>query len=77
MTDPHNPPGLRERLDGLPISRVLADHPGAEPVLYRHLGASCFDCPGRFEETLDLGIRLHEADPDSFYEDLEKAICID
>lgn len=74
MPDPQVNSEEMEKLKNLSIQRIIEGYPWILPVLYNHLGASCFDCPGRFEETLAKGVILHEADSVRFYEDLERVL---
>ncbi len=72
MPKKHNAPETVDPFASKSIQEAIEDHPEILPVLYNHLGASCFDCPGRFEETLEKGIRLHEADPEIVLRDLRR-----
>jgi len=74
MSPNQNEPDPVETLMAMPIRRAIEEHPEILPVLYNHLGASCFECPGRFEESLEKGILLHEADLERAVEDLRRAL---
>ncbi|MCA9425787.1 MAG: DUF1858 domain-containing protein [Candidatus Omnitrophica bacterium] len=63
-----------EDLGSLSIHEAIETHPEILPTLYNHLGASCFDCPGRFKETLEKGILLHEADPQVVFGEIERVL---
>ncbi len=66
----------RERLLAMRIAQLITEYPQSRAVLFSHFGASCFDCPASQEETIALGVRVHSADMETFYNDLLKKIAI-
>lgn len=68
------PEEIKSKLGQMLLVDFLAAHPESAPVLFNHFGAACFTCPGRFDETLDLAIRVHETDEDAFYLDLSAVL---
>jgi len=67
---------LRHSLAEMKIAQLISAYPQTRPVLFSHFGASCFDCPASTEETTDLGVRVHSADAESFYNELMERISI-
>jgi hypothetical protein len=66
---------FQERIGSMLIVDLIARHPESKQVLFNHFGASCFACPGRVEETVTLGVRVHRAEEEEFYRDLAAAIA--
>jgi hypothetical protein len=65
---------LKGRLAEMKIAELLCEYPDSGAVLFSHFGASCFNCPASKEETVGLGVRVHSADPETFYHDLMERI---
>jgi hypothetical protein len=65
---------LKRDIAHLSIAEVLARYPQSHGVIFNHFGASCFECPAKAEETLALGIRVHQTDEEPFYADLLAAL---
>lgn len=64
----------QERFTKMSIAELLTQYPQTREVFFSHFGASCFNCPGAHEETVEMGVRVHSADREVFFNDLMKAI---
>jgi hypothetical protein len=63
---------FQERIGRLKVSELMDRYPESKPVLFNHLGASCFECPAAMEETVSLALRVHRSLEDEFYQDLAR-----
>lgn len=61
---------MKEKLAEMRISQLISEFPASKAVLFNHFGASCFDCPASKEETVALGVRVHSADSECFFNEL-------
>jgi len=58
----------------LKIRALIEKYPASKSVLFKHTGAACFGCPAADEESVELGIRVHGAVADDFYQDLAEVL---
>ena len=65
---------LKVKLAEMEIAQLLSTFPESRAVLFNHFGASCFECPASNEETVALGVSVHSADSECFFNDLIKVI---
>lgn len=65
---------FRQRIGQLKVSELMDRYPDSKPVLFNHLGASCFECPAATQESVDLALRVHHSLEDEFYQDLAQAL---
>jgi hypothetical protein len=65
---------FQRRIGRLKVSELMDRYPESKPVLFNHLGASCFGCPAATEETVSLALRVHRSLEDEFYQDLARAL---
>ncbi|NUN98491.1 MAG: hypothetical protein HUU16_20215 [Candidatus Omnitrophica bacterium] len=55
------------------LAELMERFPQSMPALYKHFGASCFECPGVADETVELGARVHRVE-EEFWRDLLDAV---
>lgn len=68
---------FKTRVGSMRIGELMERYPQAKPTLYRHFGASCFECPAAAEENIALGVRVHDSLEGAFYTDLAEALEIE
>lgn len=65
---------LKTRFGSMIIREVLEKHPEILPVLFDHMGGSCWGCPAAGAETLEQAMAAHDVDADQFYRDLAEVL---
>ena len=77
MTSRETLESFKSRIGGLKVAELLEQFPESQAIVFNHFGASCFECPGKTEETVDLAIRVHESLAEEFYRDLAATLKIE
>lgn len=56
------------------IGDVIKAVPGAEKVIEKYFGSGCFTCPGINMETIAFGAAMHNMDPETVVDEINKLV---